>query len=83
MNVQLAIHYIHCCMPLNFNKMKKQFRKTYRHEVIIEAETKEEAQQIWESISLGKLDQEVADGEIYSHEFVENVSFEDENYDDV
>ena len=63
--------------------MKKQFRKTYRHEVIIEAETKEEAQQIWESISLGKLDQEVADGEIYSHEFVENISFEDENYDDV
>ena len=63
--------------------MKKQFRKTYRHEVIIEAETNEEAQQIWESISLGKLDQEVADGGIYSHEFVENVSFEDENYDDV
>ena len=64
--------------------MKKQlFRITYRHEVIIEAKTKEEAQQIWESISLGKLDQEVADGEIYSHEFVENVSFEDENYDDV
>ena len=68
--------------------MKKQFRKTYRHEVIIEAETNEEAQQIWESISLGKLDQEVADGEIYSHEFVENVSFEErrfffENYDNV
>jgi translation elongation factor EF-Ts len=61
--------------------MKKQFRKTYRHEVIIEAETNEEAQQIWESIALGKLDQEVADGGIYSHEFVENVSFEDENYD--
>ena len=61
--------------------MKKIFRKTYRYEVIIEAETNEEAQQIWESISLGKLDQEVADGEIYSHEFVENVSFEDENYD--
>ena len=70
-------------LAVNFNKMKKQFRKTYRHEVIIEAETKEEAQQIWESISLGKLDQEVADGEIYSHEFVENISFEDENYDDV
>ena len=63
--------------------MKKIFRKTYRYEVIIEAETNEEAQQIWESISLGKLDQEVADGEIFSHEFVEDVSFEDENYDNV
>ena len=63
--------------------MKKIFRKTYRYEVIIEAETNEEAQHIWESISLGKLDQEVADGEIYSHEYVENVSFEDENYNDV
>tara|TARA_R110002167_G_C12524675_1_gene638533 strand:+ start:119 stop:310 length:192 start_codon:yes stop_codon:yes gene_type:complete len=63
--------------------MKKIFRKTYRYEVIIEAETNEEAQQIWESISLGNLDQEVADGKIYSHEFVENFSFEDENYDNV
>ena len=63
--------------------MKKIFRKTYRYEVIIEAETNEEAQQIWESISLGKLDQEVADGEIFSHEFVEDVSFEDENYNNV
>ena len=63
--------------------MKKKFRKTWRHEIIVEATTKEEAQQIWEGISLGKLDREVADGEICSHEFVENVSFEDENYDDV
>ena len=63
--------------------MKKQFRKTWRHEVVIEAETVEEAKSIFESINLGKLDMEVADGEIYSHEFVESVSFEDENYDDV
>jgi hypothetical protein len=63
--------------------MKKQFRKTWRHEVIIEAKTAEQAKLIFESINLGQLDREVADGEIYSHEFVENVSFEDENYDDV
>ena len=50
------------------------FRKTWRHEVIIDAKTKEEAKTIWEHISLGKLDREVADGEIYSHEFVEDVS---------
>lgn len=62
---------------------KRQFRKTWRHEVIIEAETKEEAQKIWEAIALGKLDQEVAEGEVYSHEFVENVSFEYENYNNV
>ena len=82
-DTSLAYNIYTLLYTVKFNKMKKQFRKTYRHEVIIEAETKEEAQQIWESISLGKLDQEVADGEIYSHEFVENVSFEDENYDDV
>ena len=59
--------------------MKKQFRKTWRHEVIIEAETKEEAKAIWEHINLGKLDAEVADGEIYSHEFVEDVTFDEES----
>tara|TARA_R110000751_G_scaffold134837_3_gene237415 strand:+ start:3147 stop:3335 length:189 start_codon:yes stop_codon:yes gene_type:complete len=59
------------------------FRKTWRHEVVIKAKTKEKAQQIWESINLGKLDQEVADGEIFSHDFVETVSFEDEDYNEV
>jgi hypothetical protein len=63
--------------------MKKQFRKTWRHEVIIKAETAEEAKLIFENINLGQLDREVADGEIYSHEFVEIVSFEDDNYNDV
>jgi translation elongation factor EF-Ts len=63
--------------------MKKQFIKSWRHEVVIEAKTKEEAKSIWESINLGKLDKEVADGEIYSHEFVENVSFVDEDYNNI
>jgi hypothetical protein len=62
---------------------KQRFRKTWRHEVIIEAETAEEANQIWENINLGQLDREVADGEIYSHEFVEKVSFEDHDYNDI
>ena len=61
----------------------KTFRVTWRHEVIIEAKTAREAREVWAHISLGQLDREVADGEIYSHEFVERVSFEDENYDDV
>ncbi len=57
--------------------MENKFRVTWRHELFIDAKTKEEAKQIWESISLGKLDQEVADGEIYTHGFVEKVSFEE------
>ena len=60
-----------------------KFRKTWRHEVYIEADTAEEAEAKWGDINLGKLDKEVADGEIYSHEFVEEVSFEDENYNEV
>lgn len=60
-----------------------QYRKTWRHEVIIEAKTAEQAKEIWESIDLGRLQQEVADGEIRSHEHVEDVSFEDEDYNDV
>ncbi len=63
--------------------MKTQFRVTYRHEVIIEAETSEEAQLIWQGLDLGKLDKAVADGEIHSHEYVEAVSFEDEKNNDV
>lgn len=63
--------------------MKTQFRVTYRHEVIIEAKTSEEARQVWESIDLGKLDKAFDDGEIHSHEYVECVSFEDEENNDV
>ena len=61
----------------------KQFRKTWRHEMIIDAETKEDAKQVWEDVSLGNLDKEVADGEIYSHEFVEDISFEDGDYNEI
>lgn len=60
-----------------------QFRITWRHEIFIEAETPQEARDIWGSVDLGKLDKEVADGEIYSHEYVEAVSFEDEDYNSV
>ena len=63
--------------------MKTQFRVTYRHEIIIEAETSEEAQLIWQGLDLGKLDKAVADGEIHSHDYVESVSFEDEDNNDV
>tara|TARA_R110000772_G_scaffold15512_1_gene44965 strand:- start:3654 stop:3848 length:195 start_codon:yes stop_codon:yes gene_type:complete len=59
------------------------FRITWRHEVNLQAETKEEAKQLWEALSLGQLNREVADGEITSHEFVEQVSFEDEEYNEI
>lgn len=63
--------------------MKQHFRKTWRHEVIIEAETAEEAKSIWEMIDLGNLDMAVTNGEIVSHEFVQNISFEDQDYNEI
>ena len=58
----------------------KQFRKTWRHEVIIEAKNPKEAKQIWENIDLGKLNREVDNKKISSHEWVEDSCFEDEDY---
>ena len=63
--------------------MKKMYRVTWRHELIIEAESDDQAKEIFEFLSLGKLDQEVADGKVYSHEYIEKVSFEDEDYNDI
>jgi len=54
------------------------FRITWRHEVNLEAETKEEAKEIWEALDLGRLDQEKV-----SHEFLERVSFEDGEYNEI
>jgi hypothetical protein len=59
------------------------FRKTWRHEVIIEANSAEEAKVKWEELNLGNLDQEVKDKSAFSHDFIENVSFEDEEYNDI
>ena len=60
-----------------------QFRMTWRHEVIIEAETPQEARDIWEQTRLGSLDHEESVGHIIHHDFVEKVSFEDEDYNEV
>lgn len=60
-----------------------QFRITWRHEVIIEAETPQEARDIWEQTRLGSLDHEESVGYIIQHDFVEEVSFEDEDYNEV
>ena len=60
-----------------------QFRITWRHEVIIEAETPQEARDIWEQTRLGSLDHEESVGHIIHHDFVEEVCFEDEDYNEV
>lgn len=62
---------------------KEQFRITWRHEVIIEAKTPQEAREKWEQVRLGSLDSEECSDVIHSHDFVEEVSFEDEDYNEV
>ncbi len=57
-----------------------EYRITYRHEVIIEADSDSEAQQKWEELELGQLDSE---GSVVTHEYVELVSFEDEDHNEV
>tara|TARA_R100000951_G_scaffold29042_1_gene24880 strand:- start:115 stop:306 length:192 start_codon:yes stop_codon:yes gene_type:complete len=57
-----------------------QYRITYRHEVIINAENDTEARQKWEDLELGQLDSE---GDVVSNEFIEEISFEDEDYKDI
>lgn len=55
-----------------------QFRITWRHEVIIEAKSIDEARSNWQLLNLGNLDQEQTDKEIVSHEFVDDVSFDED-----
>lgn len=53
---------------------KKQFNVEWRHLVIIEAETEEEAEKIFAGLNLGQLDQYDEDGEIYHHEWIETLT---------
>ncbi len=57
--------------------MAKQIRITWRHEVIINADSIEEAKIKWETIDFGALHLEQENNEIYSHEFVEEISCEE------
>lgn len=47
------------------------FRVTYRAEVFVEAETKEEAQEKFEDLNLENLEQEFTDNRITASDFVE------------
>jgi hypothetical protein len=60
-----------------------EYRFTWRHEVIINANSPEDAKAQWDAIDLGKLDKELADGEISFHHHVENVSAEDGDFNDI
>ena len=65
----------------------EKFRITWRHEIVIEAETKEDAKLAWCTTDLGNLDYytliKQKNGAVISHEFIEMVSFEDEKYNDL
>jgi hypothetical protein len=62
----------------------QEYRITWRHEVTIIADSPEDARMVWESrVNLGELDRCAKLNKILSHDFVEEVSFEDENYNDV
>ena len=54
----------------------KQFRITFRQEVVIEAKTKEEAEQIFQGLDLDDLQNELGNGIIKESSFVEEVSFD-------
>jgi len=54
----------------------KEFRITFRQEVIVEAKTKEEAEQIFQGLDLDDLQNELGNGIIKESSFVEEVSFD-------
>ena len=59
------------------------YRVTWRHELYLRANSREEAISVWENVNLGSLDAETVSGNIESHEFVTKLTFEDESYRDV
>ena len=61
----------------------KTFRITWRHEAYIQAESHKEALEKWAGAKLGEMDKEVENGTIDGHSFVEHVSFEDEDYNEL
>jgi|TARA_R100000084_G_C4604498_1_gene124896 hypothetical protein len=56
----------------------RQFRITFRQEVIVEAKTKQEAEQIFQDLDLDDLKNELGNGVIKDTSFVEEISFEEQ-----
>ena len=55
----------------------KAFRITYRQEVIINAESEEEANNIFSKLNLQDLENELGNGIIKHTEFIEEVSIDE------
>ena len=53
-----------------------KFRVTFRHELIINASSEEEAYETFEDIDFGNLDEEVSTSTIESHGYIETISFD-------
>jgi len=61
------------------------YRITFRHEVFIDADSEEEAQDLWGRLDLGRLDDELSAGNkpgdgsaiFRHHDFVEAYDFEE------
>jgi len=63
------------------NKIKiemKQFRITFRQEVIVEAKNQEEAEQIFQGLDLDDLKNELGNSFIKESGFVEEISFDEQ-----
>ena len=56
----------------------KQFIITFRQEVIVEAKSQEEAEQIFQDLNLDDLQNELGNGVIKDTSFVEQISFEEQ-----
>lgn len=57
----------------------KQFRITFRQEVIIKAKTQEEAEEIFQNLNLDDLQNELGNGIIKDTSFVEQISFDEQD----
>ena len=62
--------------------IKKEYIITWRHRVTISAYTFEEANDIWDKLNLGSLDRAEVDEEILTHDYIERITFEDEDFND-
>ena len=65
--------------------MEKIYSVTWLHEVQFKANSDADAENIWQNIDLGKLDQEVDKNHILAHDFIDDRSFEcvTDNYREV
>lgn len=59
------------------------YRITWCHEVFIEADNPKDMQEKWEQLDLGQLNQEAKENKIVNHDYVEKISVENENREEV